>query len=44
MKEDSYDCFVFHDVDLLPENDRLLYTCDKTPKHLSVAIDKYNYK
>lgn len=44
MKDDRYDCVVFHDVDLLLEDDRLLYTCVNTPKHLSVAIDKYGYK
>nr|XP_009858040.1 beta-1,4-galactosyltransferase 2 isoform X1 [Ciona intestinalis]XP_018666899.1 beta-1,4-galactosyltransferase 2 isoform X2 [Ciona intestinalis] len=44
MKEDLYDCVVFHDVDLLPEDDRLLYHCTDTPKHLSVAIDKYGYR
>ena len=44
LSEDNYDCIVFHDVDLLPENDHLLYRCDETPKHFSVAIDKYAYK
>ena len=44
MKDDDYDCVVFHDVDLLPEDDRLLYRCTDTPKHLSVAIDKYHYR
>ena len=44
MKDDDYDCVVFHDVDLLPEDDRLLYACKDTPKHLSVAIDKYSYR
>uniref|UniRef100_H2ZR15 Beta-1,4-galactosyltransferase n=1 Tax=Ciona savignyi TaxID=51511 RepID=H2ZR15_CIOSA len=43
-KDDSYDCIVFHDVDLLLEDDRLLYHCTNTPKHLSVAIDKYGYR
>ena len=39
------DCFLFHDVDLLPEDDRLLYTCSKTnPKHFSVLIDKFKYQ
>ena len=44
LAEDAYDCVVFHDVDLLPEDDRLLYRCGETPKHLSVAIDKYGYR
>lgn len=44
IKDADYDCVVFHDVDLLPEDDRLLYHCGDTPKHLSVAIDKYGYR
>ena len=30
-----FDCFVFHDVDMLMENDHNLYMCEKFPKHLS---------
>lgn len=33
-----FDCFVFHDVDMLPENDFNLYLCEKMPKHLSPGI------
>lgn len=41
----SFDCVIFHDVDLLPEDDRIMYTCPvNKPRHLSVAIDKFNYK
>ena len=43
MKSGDFNCFVFHDVDLLPEDDRILYTCSDQPRHLSVAIDKFNY-
>ena len=35
---------VFHDVDLLPEDDRNLYTCPDQPRHMSVAVDKFQYK
>ena len=35
---------VFHDVDLLPEDDQNLYTCPKLPRHLSVAVDKFKYR
>ena len=37
---------VFHDVDLIPEDDRNLYTCPRCPsqpRHMSVAMDKFNY-
>ena len=41
----AFTCFVFHDVDLVPEDDRNLYTCpDSGPKHLAVAVNKWKYK
>ena len=43
MKSKDFNCLVFHDVDLLPEDDRILYTCSDQPRHLSVAIDKFKY-
>ena len=39
----KYQCFIFHDVDLLPENDWNLYSCGDQPRHMSVAIDKFKY-
>ena len=30
----SYDCFIFHDVDLLPEDLRNLYKCGEKPRHM----------
>lgn len=44
MQEEDWDCVSFHDVNLLPEDDRNLYTCDVFPVHVSMAIDKFNYK
>ena len=32
-------CFVFHDVDLLAEDDRNMYSCPSRPRHLSVGVD-----
>jgi len=44
MKIMNFNCLVFHDVDLLPEDDRNIYTCADNPRHLSVSIDKFKYK
>ena len=44
LKLRSWDCFIFHDVDLLPENDRNLYTCPPLPRHMSVAVDAMAYR
>ena len=44
IKDFDWDCFIFHDVDLLPEDDRNLYTCPEMPRHMSVAVDKFKYK
>ena len=40
----DYQCFIFHDVDLLPEDDRNLYTCPIQPRHMSVSIDSFLYR
>lgn len=40
----DFNCFVFHDVDLIPENDNNYYGCPTAPRHLSVAIDKFQYR
>ncbi|CAB4035829.1 beta-1,4-N-acetylgalactosaminyltransferase bre-4-like, partial [Paramuricea clavata] len=40
----DFKCFVFHDVDLMPENDKNYYGCPTAPRHLSVAIDKFQYR
>ncbi|CAC5409098.1 B4GALT6 [Mytilus coruscus] len=32
----EYDCIVFHDVDVLPEDDRNFYVCSDNPIHMSV--------
>ncbi|XP_022914033.1 beta-1,4-N-acetylgalactosaminyltransferase bre-4 [Onthophagus taurus] len=44
LKRRNYDYFIFHDVDLLPEDDRNLYTCPIQPRHMSVAVNTMNYK
>lgn len=44
MKGNGFDCVVFHDVDLLPENDYNTYGCPDMPRHMCVSLDYYNYK
>ena len=44
LKLDHFHCFVFHDVDLVPEDDRNMYSCPSQPRHMSVAIDEMGYK
>uniref|UniRef100_A0A7M4E7C7 Beta-1,4-galactosyltransferase n=1 Tax=Crocodylus porosus TaxID=8502 RepID=A0A7M4E7C7_CROPO len=44
LKEENWDCFIFHDVDLVPENDFNMYTCGKQPKHLVVGRNSTGYR
>ncbi|XP_055480911.1 beta-1,4-galactosyltransferase 4 isoform X2 [Psammomys obesus] len=44
LKEENWDCFIFHDVDLVPENDFNLYTCGDQPKHLVVGRNSTGYR
>ncbi|XP_053311470.1 beta-1,4-galactosyltransferase 3-like [Spea bombifrons] len=45
LRLDDWDCLIFHDVDLVPENDYNLYVCDGySPKHLASAMDKFHYR
>ncbi|CAC5410841.1 Beta-1,4-galactosyltransferase 6,Beta-1,4-galactosyltransferase 5 [Mytilus coruscus] len=44
MKDMKYDCIVIHDVDVLAEDDRILYTCGDNPAQLSTKIQKYGYR
>ncbi|VDP34033.1 unnamed protein product [Soboliphyme baturini] len=39
-----HSCYIFHDVDLLPEDIRNVYACDQNPRHLAVAVDTLNYR
>jgi len=40
----AFDCYIFHDVDMLPEDDRNIYSCSKSPRHVGAYINKWNYK
>lgn len=39
----DYTCFIFHDVDMLPENYYNMYACQEKPFHISTCIDAMKY-
>ncbi|RWS20748.1 hypothetical protein B4U80_10006, partial [Leptotrombidium deliense] len=45
QKEYNYSCFIFHDVDLIPESkNKPPYKCGPQPIHLAAAVKTLNYK
>ena len=40
----SFDCYIFHDVDVLAENDRSFYSCVNEPRHIAAYLEKYKYR
>ena len=43
LKEKEFDCFFFHDVDMIAEDRRNIYECDPIyPVHYAVAVSKHN--
>ncbi|CAH0589188.1 unnamed protein product [Chrysodeixis includens] len=40
----SWDCLIFHDVDLIPEDERISYSCQDNPTHMSPAVEAFGYK
>ncbi|CAF0708695.1 unnamed protein product [Brachionus calyciflorus] len=40
-----WNCWIFHDVDMIPEDERLIYGCsDESPMHFAVSVSKFYYK
>lgn len=39
-----FDCFIFHDVDMLPEDDRNFYVCSPTPRHVGAYLHNWKYQ
>ncbi|XP_049539549.1 beta-1,4-N-acetylgalactosaminyltransferase bre-4-like, partial [Anopheles darlingi] len=44
MKQRNWGCLIFHDIDLLPMDDRNLYTCTDQPRHMSVGMSTFDFK
>ena len=45
QKLGNFSCFIFHDVDILPEDDRAVYNCpEKEALHLAVAVSRWKYR
>lgn len=44
LKEMNFDCFVLHDVDMVPENPDNRYICNKQyPTQMAIAVSIYKY-
>ena len=43
-KMDKFDCFIFHDVDHIPENNRNYYGCTGMPRRFREKLDIYGYR
>jgi hypothetical protein len=44
VSNDHWQCFMFHDVDLVPEDERNIYSCPETPRHMSSTMSTFNYQ
>jgi hypothetical protein len=40
----NVECLIFHDVDMIPLDDRNLFTCSPTPRHVAAYIDKWGFR
>jgi beta-1,4-galactosyltransferase 1 len=42
--QNYWKCFIFHDVDLIPEDERNIYSCPQMPRHMSIDVSTLNYR
>ncbi len=43
-KDRKWNCYIFHDIDMLPENNMNIYSCDEAyPKQMAISISIYDY-
>jgi len=42
----NFSCFIFHDVDMVPETDRAIYKCPEQQAilHMAVAVSRWKYR
>src|SRR6218665_1144859 len=43
-KKFSFDCVIFHDVDMILEDDRPLMTCSPEARHYARSVDRFDYQ
>ncbi|KAG8229084.1 hypothetical protein J437_LFUL010147 [Ladona fulva] len=43
LKIHPYHCFIFHDVDLIPQNTNNIYACTHQPRHMSSSVNTFRY-
>ncbi|KAK0066916.1 beta-1 4-galactosyltransferase 2 [Biomphalaria pfeifferi] len=41
QKVGAFNCYIFHDTDLVPMNYQIMYRCADNPRHFPVALKKY---
>lgn len=39
----DFHCFIFHDIDLIPQNLNNIYACTKMPRHMSSSVNTFRY-
>lgn len=44
LRTEYFECVIFQDVDTLPEDDRNIYSCPESPRHMAVLIDRFSYR
>lgn len=42
-KVNDFHCFIFQDVDLIPQNPDNIYACTKMPRHMSSSVNTFRY-
>ena len=45
QRDRDWDCFINHDVDMLPESEMNIYKCNRSlPKQMAVSVSTYKYR